>query len=808
MRHRPTNDAPPHREMDTVFMGVNMRLQPAELPPGYVSYAENMRFRNGVAETRLGMAKIAWLNKIVPGTPGIAAWSAIYGVGVFSDPVTQVEYKIIAAEGQVYACRANNVPTSIPLPVGVTITSAVTFTQCFNVLVMFRGADLPTLTMSRLLDGFSVPTQSDPEPVVPGYIEEGMAYLVTGGYVEYNSVTVSPGDQFTGVKDIVNFTADGPAIVTPAGGLVELPNAARGLFAANRLLVPHGSDLVAASDLLDYTRFTVFNDFRINQGSSDGLVTIESFGNNTVLALKENSVFRVDGVYGDLSQTQLSAVTHRYGCVAPKSAVDVGTDFLWLSQSGVASLTLTQQGEIQAGGNDRPPMFSDAIQPIIDRINWNYASGAVAKFHDNKLYLAVPLDDAFVVDQELVADGADYTSVQSIFLAPELNGTYYLSRGTNELKISNNGSFLDDYPTDGNVTFTTTPIKFTSNNAPSNDITSDVQKRVVGVNNAILVYDFLNRAWSGLDTFRDVGIKDMFSGLYNGRQRLFVTTTANLVFLYEEMFEDDIAYPYSDVKVINAVPNGSTFRINGGTLITASTGSVVNNLVGLWGVASTYNVASQNLFVDSNGIGFGNNDTWDKPYTRTAYITAGLRVISTNGLLPTIVKTGSWATQWDYTTTPIISTIITRGYTQGDPSALKRSVTVGLQLQTFNPTITYAVVREGVNQITTLVSAERRNRTVYDRPFDATAYDVTNLNDNFLTNFRQDYSVVFGDGFSGFQCRSGVQLGVHQEMRRELTSAAQARAPQIKLSNTTGRVRVLAGGLASFSGQQRKGAII
>lgn len=50
---------------DRGWRGVNMRLDPAQLEEGWASEAVNVRFRNGIAETRLGSMVMPWLNKIL-----------------------------------------------------------------------------------------------------------------------------------------------------------------------------------------------------------------------------------------------------------------------------------------------------------------------------------------------------------------------------------------------------------------------------------------------------------------------------------------------------------------------------------------------------------------------------------------------------------------------------------------------------------------------------------------------------------------------------------------------------------------------
>ena len=48
---------------DQGFVGVNMRLDPAQLSPGLAASARNKRFENGVAKTRQGVVLLPWSNK-------------------------------------------------------------------------------------------------------------------------------------------------------------------------------------------------------------------------------------------------------------------------------------------------------------------------------------------------------------------------------------------------------------------------------------------------------------------------------------------------------------------------------------------------------------------------------------------------------------------------------------------------------------------------------------------------------------------------------------------------------------------------
>ena len=231
---------------DAGFTGVNTRLEPGQLPVGYVSSAKNKRFNNGVAEPRNGIKKVMWANLKNSGTVpniGLIKYTNVRGVGTFNDP-SGFNWLLIAINDKVYAVREGNPITT--LNTGLANSDDCTFVQCFNTVGMFRGEDLAPLQMSSIQTGFVAITQTSSD------------------------------------TDIDENDSDGTEAI---------PNANNGLFFQNRLLIPHSRDLVAASDFLNYTRYQpVLSSFRINQGSEDKLVALWKFDAATIMWFKESSV--------------------------------------------------------------------------------------------------------------------------------------------------------------------------------------------------------------------------------------------------------------------------------------------------------------------------------------------------------------------------------------------------------------------------------------------------------------------------------------------------------------------------------------
>ena len=438
--------AEPILDGDNGFQGVNMRLDPGLLPAGFCSEVINKRFVNGVAKTRPGIAVMNWSNSaedyyknqtyaegsrvrysgkktsggsIVDGEltgntvslvdsteayagvtlddsplagpvsnsavgpyfkrngtdsggthvplSGVSAvdtthWSDIgnrtypftnvKGVGVFRDP-TGFEHLLVATATGVYTALEGN---GSYLVSAHTISDDVFFVQAFNVVLMFLGEDTSPLVMSDIDTGFV-------------------------------SVTQDASD-----TDIDENDSDGTETI---------PNAANALFSGNRIWIPHHRDLVAVSDYLNYTRYApVMSTLRVNQGSEDKLVQLHKFDENTIIAFKESSIYALRNTYGNLRDMTLDEMTRSYGCISAKSVVTVGRDIWFLDRSGVRSLGVTESGKVQ--GVDKP--VSDAIQPVIDRINWPSATKAVAAYHNNRYFLAVPIDGATENNAILVYD--------------------------------------------------------------------------------------------------------------------------------------------------------------------------------------------------------------------------------------------------------------------------------------------------------------------------------------------------------------------------------------------------------------------
>jgi hypothetical protein len=169
-------------------------------------------------------------------------------------------------------------------------------------------------------------------------------------------------------------------------------------YIGNRLVLPDGSDQVMLSDVLDPDLYDPFwQSFRINQGSNDYLVAVHPWVEGSFLVFMRNSIWLASvGQYatsGDTYTVQqpvttLQLLTDEIGCSARRSIATAGQFVYFLSDSGV--YRLDARLDLKLRGDTKP--LSDPIADQIARIPSNRSENAVGLWHDNRYWLAAPVD--------------------------------------------------------------------------------------------------------------------------------------------------------------------------------------------------------------------------------------------------------------------------------------------------------------------------------------------------------------------------------------------------------------------------------
>lgn len=179
---------------------------------------------------------------------------------------------------------------------------------------------------------------------------------------------------------------------TPGAGFSIIPNSDQAVYHQNRLWIKNGKDTVSASGLLDFEQFDDLSDaFTIDAGSSDYIVTSYPFGTATLIVFKNNSIFALNNTDGGIGDVTSTEITRQVGAIGINTVVSVGPDLVYMSSRNINLLSLTSTNN--AIQHKTLPL-SRNIQAIIDRVNWEYGYKVSMGYFDNKLYVALPLDNA------------------------------------------------------------------------------------------------------------------------------------------------------------------------------------------------------------------------------------------------------------------------------------------------------------------------------------------------------------------------------------------------------------------------------
>lgn len=310
----PTLDDPATRDGDAGFLGVNTRLAPESLPPGYVQEAVNAVFRNGQISPRGGVHTPVW-GRIS---------SAILGAGSFRDPIRGEEWTVLATASNVTLVAPGKTPRTVAIATTTgTLAGKVSFCQAFDKLLLFVDGEVP---------------------------------------MEWNG------------SETGNFS---PVDIAPIAGTRRIASAATAELLNDRLFVPHDRDYVSISDIGDYTRFGLLNKVRFNAGKDDAIARIFPFTRDNLLVFKGKSIFMLTGASGDLSTLGVQLINPDLGCIAPRSVASVGGDVLFLSATGVHRVTQVVQERIQTAPVAVSAEIEQLLQRRVNWKSADKAEGAV-----------------------------------------------------------------------------------------------------------------------------------------------------------------------------------------------------------------------------------------------------------------------------------------------------------------------------------------------------------------------------------------------------------------------------------------------
>jgi hypothetical protein len=158
------------------------------------------------------------------------------------------------------------------------------------------------------------------------------------------------------------------------------------LFAAGMASEP---DTIHVSDILDARTFDpVTQSFRVGADGSP-IVAMVPWDNFNLVVLKERSTWVVNcNPTASVANWTIDRVHGGIGCVARKSAVQVGNDVWWMSDSGPVTL---RRLSIESG-REISPVIGDQVQTTIDAINPSLVGTAAFTYYQNKVFAGIRLE--------------------------------------------------------------------------------------------------------------------------------------------------------------------------------------------------------------------------------------------------------------------------------------------------------------------------------------------------------------------------------------------------------------------------------
>jgi hypothetical protein len=372
--------------------------------------------------------------------------SGVYGSCTFSDPSDSNKYYIIRATN--LSAIATNLltaaETTIAYPVGVTLTSEVSLLQAFDKVYIFingstalewNGVLTGSPAFTKVAEGaFTQPVYMDASnntvitdgiatvtATAHGLAVGDIVYVIENNttmlleHVEYTVMAVPTVDSFKVYAQVPNSVASTVVWskkVSEGKGFIHMPAPPWATYHQGRLWMPYmyeptvsgpvardRTDEIIASDVLDGDTYDALqNQFRVTAGISDHVEGLHPFAEDNLLVFNRNSIHLISGISGELRDTVVRLVTPEIGCVARQTIIQVGNEVLFLSDNGLYAAEFGDLYNLRGAGVP----LSESVKATLDRLNRSYAYKALAKYYNNRYYLAFPIDNSTVNNAILI----------------------------------------------------------------------------------------------------------------------------------------------------------------------------------------------------------------------------------------------------------------------------------------------------------------------------------------------------------------------------------------------------------------------
>lgn len=393
-----------------------------------IEHANQSAYNGDFIITVTGLKTFTYAVVGAPATPATGTITCNHGPRVFEDYTDVVRGSgvvtfddhtdafILATTLKAYLVQAGEASIVIDYPAGHTCEDVVSFEQYESKVYLFRGDPGDPMAITSITRAGAVATVTT--TAAHGRTTNDWVYIEGGNENEYRGIVQIT---VTGVTTFTYAVAGAPA--SPAtgtytartclpplvwdrdpatdflvastgphalgGAKIKLPPTSWALEFNRRLWLPFNRKQILGSDYSDaQTIDTNVSQTRIKPGTNDWLVGALGFSETRLLLAYRKSLHAIGLTITDLSISTQAQIQAAYGCVARGTLLESAGAILFLTDNGVARLVVTDQLNLIAD----PIPLSDEVQDLFARINWDAASRAVAAFHDNRYYIALPLD--------------------------------------------------------------------------------------------------------------------------------------------------------------------------------------------------------------------------------------------------------------------------------------------------------------------------------------------------------------------------------------------------------------------------------
>ena len=439
------------QEADNNFIGINSRLDPSNLPPGFAQMAYNVRLQRGTAQPRKGCKRLTdtSLNSLT-----------MVGSGVYVNTLGQDNIALVFTDRlHIYNTETGILSTAYMFPSqaisgttyyrGIAQGGVCDVVQALDKLYIFRGQETeqrygtdgtntgsaldftyPAAAIGQTIDitatwvnsyASSHPTYAVGDEVTVFNVSDSQHPFLNGTFIvksvngtgftfSFTSpiaqnqsthvygcvVKVKPPLIWNGSSisaapqtSIINNIQTHTGYTTANG---SIPPSDFGLYFQNRLVCKVDDQTIAVSDILSESFDFQINTFYINLGGNDSIVGFLPWIENQFLVFMSRSIYvaYIDPRFDITApdQSQITVVTTQIGCLSRKSIASGGQFVFFLSGKGVH--LLTPQLDLKLIGNTQP--LSEPIDDFFDNVNFASAKTAVSSYYDNRFFMALPIN--------------------------------------------------------------------------------------------------------------------------------------------------------------------------------------------------------------------------------------------------------------------------------------------------------------------------------------------------------------------------------------------------------------------------------